>query len=89
MSLRRAVELLLRAEHLQRAAGAAFVVDAGFGAQRLQTIAAVFGEADHASLVDRVARRRAVLQHLPHPLQLELRAVEANGVAARVSGTST
>ena len=54
---RGAVELLLRAEHLQRAAGAAFVLDAGVGAQRLQAVAAVFGEAHHAALVDRIARR--------------------------------
>ena len=76
--LRGAVELLLRAEHLQRAAGAAFVIDAGVRAQRLQAVAAVFGEAHHAALVDRIALLRAVLQHLPHPLQLERGAVEAD-----------
>ncbi|OJB36240.1 hypothetical protein BGV56_15570 [Burkholderia ubonensis] len=70
--------MLLRAEQLQRAARAAFVLDARVGAQRLDAIAAVFGEADHAALVHRVALGRAVAQHLPHPLQLEAGAVEAD-----------
>ncbi len=76
--LRRAIELLLRAENLQRAAGTVFVIDASVRAQRLQAVAAVFGEAHHAALVDGIARRRAVLQHLPHPLQLKRGAVEAD-----------
>ncbi len=76
--LRRAVELLLRAEQLQRAARAAFVLDAGVGAQRLQAVAAVFGKAHHTALVDRIALGRAVAQHLPHPLELEARAIEAD-----------
>ncbi|CAB3775275.1 hypothetical protein LMG29542_08657 [Paraburkholderia humisilvae] len=73
-----AIQLLLRAEHLQRAAGAAFVLNARFGAQRLQAVAAVFGQTHHARLVHRIAPGRAVAQHLPHPLQLEWRAVQTD-----------
>ena len=47
-----AVELLLRAEQLQRALRALVVGDAGLGAQRLQAVAAVFGDRHHAALVD-------------------------------------
>ena len=44
MSSPRAVELLLRAEQLQRALRALVVGDAGLGAQVAQAVAAVFGE---------------------------------------------
>ncbi len=77
--LGRAVELVLRAEHLQRALLAAFIGNAGVGAQLADAIAAVFGQADHAFLVDGVAFGAAVLQHLPHPLQLEQRAIRTDG----------
>ena len=70
-----AVELRLRAKELQRALGAVLVADAGVGAQRAQAVAAVFGHAHHAFLVDRVALGRAVLQHRRHPAQLEQRSV--------------
>ncbi len=65
--LRRAVELLLGAEQLQRAEAALVVSDAGVGAQRAQAVAAVFGQPDHAVLVDLVARRGAVAQHRQAP----------------------
>jgi hypothetical protein len=66
-SLAGAVELLLRAEQLQRALHALVVLDAGVGAQRLQAIAAVFGQPHHAALVDLVAGLRAVAQHRRSP----------------------
>jgi len=71
----RRLELLLGAEHLQRAELAAFVADACFVAQRAQAVAAVFGQAQHPRLVHRIARRAAVREHLHHPLELEQRAV--------------
>ena len=47
--------------------GAALVGDAGLGAQFVEAIAAVLGQADHALLVHRVALGGAVAQHLQHP----------------------
>ena len=73
------VELRLRAEQLQRAAGALLVCDAGVSAQLAQAVAAVFGHAHHALLVDRIAVGRAVPQHGRHPAQLEQAAVGADG----------
>jgi hypothetical protein len=61
---------------------AAFVFDAGAGAQGFEAVAAVFSQAHHAFLVDGVAFGIAVLQHLPHPLQLEQGAVRADGQRA-------
>ena len=72
------VELRLRAEQLQGAAGAVLVLQASLGAQRLQAAAAVLGHPHHAFLVDRIALGRAVAQHLRHPAQLEQRAVGAD-----------
>ena len=48
---RAAVELLLGAKQLQRAAHALVVGDAGGGAQRAQAVAAVLGEPHHAALL--------------------------------------
>nr|GEU28214.1 hypothetical protein [Tanacetum cinerariifolium] len=77
--LGRIIELFLGTEELGRALLAAFVGDAGGGAQDLEAVAAVLGQAHHAFLVDGVALGCAVLQHLPHPLQLEQRAVGRDG----------
>ena len=71
--------LLLGAEQLQRPALAAFVLNPRRRAQRFQTVAAVFRQAHHAPFVLHVVAGVAVAQHLPHPLQLELRAVKADG----------
>ena len=73
------IELGLGAEELQRAAAALLVGDAGVGAQRAQAVAGVLGDAHHAFLVHRVARARAVGEHLRHPAQLEQAAVGADG----------
>ena len=73
------IDLLLGAEHLQRAELATFVVNTGVFPQRLDTITAIFGQPHHARLVDRIARRGAVDQHLLHPLELGQRAVRADG----------
>ena len=62
-----AVQLRLGAEQLGGAQGAALVADAGFGAQLVQAIAAVLGQAHHALLVHRVTAGGAVAQHLRHP----------------------
>ncbi len=62
-----AVELGRLAEQLKRAAAALVIADRGLVAQRAQAVAAVFGERYHAALVDRVARRGAVAQHLDEP----------------------
>ena len=62
-----AVELGRVAEQLQRAALALVIANAGLAAQRAQAVAAVFGDRDHAALVDRIARRGAVAQHLHQP----------------------
>ena len=72
------VELGLGAEQLQGAAAALLVADADLGTQRAQAVAAVLGDAHHAFLVHRVARARAVGQHLRHPAQLEQAAVGAD-----------
>ncbi len=72
------IELRLAAKHLQRAAGALLVGDAGFGAQRLQAGAAVLGQTHHALFIHRIAFSAAVAQHLRHPAQLPQRAVWAN-----------
>ena len=61
------VKLLLLAKQLQRALAALVVLDAGLGAQRPQAVAAVFGDRNHPALVDGVALRRAVAQHLQAP----------------------
>ena len=58
-----AIELLLRAEQLQRTQRALVVGDAGVGAQLLQAIAAVLGQPHHARLVAVITRGRAVAQH--------------------------
>ena len=79
-----AVELLLRAEQLQRALAALVIGDAGRRAQLAQPVAAVFGDRHHARLVDRIARRGAVAQHLEHPrphLRIEARADDQRAVA--------
>jgi hypothetical protein len=62
-----AVQLLLRAEQLQRALGALVVADAGLVAQRAQAVAAVLGQTDHAALVDAVGGLVAVGEHLQAP----------------------
>ena len=62
-----AVELLLLAEELQRALAALVILDADFGAQRPQAVAAVFGDRNHPALVDGVALCGAVAQHLQAP----------------------
>ncbi|MNN05803.1 hypothetical protein D3C81_1185740 [compost metagenome] len=77
--LGRALQLLVGAEHLQRALLAAFICDAGFRAQCADAVAAVFGQPHHALLVHGIALGAAVQQHLPHPLQLEQRAVRTDG----------
>src|SRR5690606_33096030 len=50
-----AVELRLGAKELQRAEAALVIGDAGLLAQRTQTVAAVFGNADHPRFVEGVA----------------------------------
>ena len=62
-----AVELLLLAKQLQRAAAALVILDAGLGPQRPQAVAAVFGDRNHPALVDGVALCRAVAQQLQPP----------------------
>ena len=62
-----AVELLLLAEELERALRALVIGDAGGGAQRLEDIAAVFGQRHHARLVERIASGRAVRKHPEDP----------------------
>jgi len=76
---RHGIELRLRAKHLQRAAGALLVLDAGVSTQLLQASAAVFRHPHHAFLVDCVTRWCAVGQHAGQPAQLEQRAVGAQG----------
>src|SRR5690606_9916876 len=66
----RRLELLARAKELQRAGGTLVVADTGFFTQRAQTVAAVFREAKHSLLIDRVAPARAIRQHRGEPLQL-------------------
>ncbi|MNK94588.1 hypothetical protein D3C87_1147910 [compost metagenome] len=61
------VELLLGAEYFERALHALVIFDAGLFTQGHQAIAAIFGDAHHAALVDRITRRGAVAQHLAHP----------------------
>ncbi|MNT11180.1 hypothetical protein D3C72_1460480 [compost metagenome] len=68
-------ELRVRAKHLERALLAAFVSNTGLGPQRADAIAAVLGQSHHAFLVHGIACRRAIAQHLPHPLELEQRAI--------------
>ncbi len=58
---------------------AAFVGDAGIGAQGPDAVAAVLGQPHHALLVDGIALGAAVHQHLPHPLELEQRTVRLDG----------
>ncbi|CFM34232.1 Uncharacterised protein [Bordetella pertussis] len=67
------------AEQLQRALGALLVLDAGIGAQGAQAVAAVFGQAQHAFLVDAVAAGRAIGQHRRQPAPLVETAVGADG----------
>jgi hypothetical protein len=43
----------------------------------LQAVAAVLRQTDHAAFVFHVVASVAVAQHLPHPFQLELGAIEA------------
>src|SRR5471032_1168100 len=66
------IKLLLRPENLQSAACPTLILDCSFGAQRLQAVAAIFRQSNHTVFVDGVALRSTVLQHLPHPLELEL-----------------
>ena len=73
-----AVELLLSAEQLQRAALPSFIGDAGLFAQRLQAVAAVFGDAHHAAFILLIVLHVAVAQHVPHPFQLKAAAVQAD-----------
>ncbi|MHC2508597.1 hypothetical protein ACVII1_003835 [Bradyrhizobium elkanii] len=61
------IELGLLAKQLQRAARTLVIADADLAAQRLQAVTAVFRDRDHPALVHRVARRRAVAQHLQEP----------------------
>ncbi|MCY1362323.1 hypothetical protein D9M69_490370 [compost metagenome] len=61
------IQLRLGAEQLGGAELAAFVADAGFGAQFVEAVAAVLGQTHHALLVHRVAGGGAVAQHLRHP----------------------
>ena len=61
------VELGRIAKQLQRAALALVIANADLAAQRAQAVAAVFGDRDHPPLVDRIALRRAVAQHLQQP----------------------
>ncbi len=61
------IQLGLGAEQLGRAALPAFVIDTGFCTQFVEAIATVFGQPNHAFLVHRIARRRAIAQHLRHP----------------------
>ena len=65
--LGRVVDLGLGAEQLGGAQLAAFIGDAGFGAQLVEAVTAVLGQAHHALLVHRVAGSGAVAQHLRHP----------------------
>jgi len=60
-------DLLLGAEQLRGAQLAAFVLDPGLRAQRIDAAVAVFGQADHARLVDGISRTGAVVQHLRQP----------------------
>ncbi|MNS45714.1 hypothetical protein D3C72_781910 [compost metagenome] len=61
------IQLCLGAEQLSRTEAAAFVGDAGFGAQFIEAVAAVLGQTHHALLVHRVTAGGAVAQHLRHP----------------------
>ena len=61
------VELLLGPEQLQRAQTAFVVADAGVGTQGAQAIAAVFGQAHHAALVEGVPGLGAIAQHRQAP----------------------
>ena len=74
----RVFELLVGAEKLQRAALPAFILDTGALAQRLQAVAAVLRQAHHTSFVFHIVASVAVAQHLPHPFQLERRAIQPN-----------
>lgn len=74
---RSAVQLLLRAEELQRAQRALVVPDAGGRSQRHHAVAAVLSQPHHAALVDLVARRGAIAQHRQDPadqVPVEMRA---------------
>ena len=77
-------ELLVVAEELQRALAALVIGDARRRPQFAQPVAAVFGDRHHARLVDGIARRGAVAQHLeqprPHP-GIERRAHDQRPVA--------
>ena len=73
------VYLGLGAEQLGRAEAAVFVGDAGFSAQFVEAVAAVFGQAHHALLVHRVTAGGAVAQHLRHPQVLVDVAGELDG----------
>lgn len=70
-------ELRFAAKQLQGAALTFMVMDARLAPQGAQTVAAVLGDAHHPRFVDGILRFVAVLQHLPHPLQLKQRAVGA------------
>ena len=70
--------LLGGAEQLQGASLTAFILDTGGGTQRFQAVAAVLRQTYHPPFVFHVVRSVAVAQHLPHPLQLELGAVETD-----------
>ena len=70
--------LLGGAEQLQRSALTALVGNTGGFTQGFQTVAAVLRQAHHPPFVFHIVSRVAVAQHLPHPLQLETGAVQAN-----------
>ena len=70
--------LLRGTEQLKRTALTPFIFNARRGTQRFQAVAAVFRQPHHAPFVFHIVAGVAVAQHLPHPLKLELRAVEAD-----------
>ena len=81
--LGRRVELMMRSEKLQRALHAFVIGDAGLFANLGERNATVIGKAQHAALVDRIALRGAVRQHLDEPRQhgaIDLRAQDERRV---------
>ena len=77
-------QLLFGAEQLQRALLASVIGDAGLAAQQVQLVAAVFGQAHHPALVQRIAFVGAVAQHGQRPADhghVQLRPDDQRGMA--------